>query len=601
MSDWALARTTDTVEEFRRLLGAGRPVVLLAPGHAPDGEFIDRMLEQARAPGVATASPVPVERWPVPGTYELHDALPPAPSLALPCPSACVFGSDALASLTVIPHGHTVLEVARAVAVRLLAHGWRHVATPGVGLAWHPDDASSVAPTAAWSPTSVRSIVGPANAGLETHVSWARSRTDRLRVVVDGACLVDGPNTGTQHLVIEITRWLARTRPSAEVVVATHSGVVDLMRRELGADGVEVEVRRLGIDADVLYRPYQMIFASELAFVLGVGRRGLVGQLDMIGFSNPFYHPADALFFFARNLQRHLMRTMDGVTFISEFGRDSAFAECPDLSPDRLHVVSCGADPSPESGVFDEAWPFTSESRFITCLSSTFWHKNRAHAIVSFDRLVREHGYDGHLVIGGPEPYYGRSLGEEDDVIAGLDPAIGARVHRVGHVTDAQRWWLLRHAELTLYPSVVEGFGLVPFESAAVGTPCLVFAGTAPGELLAGTSALVPTWDTAAWARSSAQLLRDPDAISSNVEGIRSAAAAHTWRACAERTWAAIDHALASPSTARQADDGGRMTRVAPARDRSVTAAVARFDMMRVAPAIVRRLRTVTRAQETTE
>ncbi len=487
------------------------------------------------------------------------------------------------------------------VAERLLQHGWRHIAAPGSALNWDPSDSTGTNPIAGWDQATIVNMIGPANVGLEAHTSWAGACASGLRVVVDGACITDDPFTGTQHLVIEITRWLAAVRPEAKVMLATRRSVIAASRNQLAGTGVEVVARDNGIQADVVYRPYQMLYARELSFVLDVGRRGLVGQLDMIGHSNPFYHPSPALFFFARNLQRHLMRTLDGVTFISAFGRDSALAECPDLAPERLHVVSCGADPAPQEGGLAPGRLLDQNSRFIVCLSSTFWHKNRAHAIATFRDLVEEHGYDGHLVIGGPEPFYGRSTDAEDQLLNQLQPDLRARVHRWGHIPDAEKWWLLRHADVVLYPSIVEGFGLVPFESAAVGTPCLTFAGTAPGELLSGTSATVASWSAAEWARRVAQLIQQPGAASTLVAEIATAACGHTWELAAERTWLAIDHALATPSSRCRADDGGRLTRIAPRGRRVVGAASLRFDLVRMAPAIARRIRSTRSAQDRTK
>jgi glycosyltransferase involved in cell wall biosynthesis len=291
------------------------------------------------------------------------------------------------------------------------------------------------------------------------------------------------------------------------------------------------------------------------------------------------------------------MRTLDGVTFISEFGRDSALAECPDLALDRMHVVSCGADPSPLPGEPDSTWGFGLGTPFMVCLSSTFWHKNRAHAIATFDQLVREHAYTGHLVIGGPEPFYGRSTADEDELIERLPIEARSRVHRIGHVSEANKWWLLRNAALALYPSVVEGFGLIPFEAAAVATPCLTFQGTAPGELLAGTTATIDTWVPAAWAEAAQRLLTDHEAAALNIAGIDRVASSTTWKACAERTWGAIDHALASPRRLRDENDGGWLERITPDRHRSSRAASLRFDLVRVGPALGRRLRPSSRLQ----
>jgi glycosyltransferase involved in cell wall biosynthesis len=555
-----------------------------------DDAHLSALLAALDGDGVASASPVPSRRAPEPRGYELHPALPPAPSLALPNRRLCAFRSGAVASVAGFePTGPTAADAAAELGERLTHHGWRHVAAPGVALDWDPAEAPAISPTGGWNATAIASLVGPANAGLEAHRSWADAQLGRPRIVVDGACMTAVPFTGTQHLVLEITRWLARTRPSAEVVLAAPSAAFNELRAALSDEPVEIVERSRGVDGDVLYRPYQMLFAHELDFVLSTGRRGLVGQLDMIGFSNPSYHPSEQLLFFARNLQRHVMRSLDGVTFISEFGRSSAVAECPDVDPERLHVVFCGADPSPLTGHLDADRPLNETTPFLVCLASTFWHKNRAHTIRTFADLAQRHDYDGHLVIAGPQPYYGRSLDEEETVLATLPPAVAARVHRWGHISDEEKWWLLRHAQAALYPSVVEGFGLVPFEAAAVGTPCLVAGGTAPAELLGGTGAPVAEWSAAAWADRLAELVNDPAARAALAAEIAAVADGLTWERCANRTWATIDHALASPRRTLHAEDGGVLARVAggPGGARN---ARWRFNAARGVPAVRRRV-----------
>ena len=41
----------------------------------------------------------------------------------------------------------------------------------------------------------------------------------------------------------------------------------------------------------------------------------------------------------------------------------------------------------------------------------------------------------------------------------------------VGHVSSESRSWLMTIAAVVLYPSSAEGFGFVPYEAAALGTP----------------------------------------------------------------------------------------------------------------------------------
>ena len=592
MTDYVSVLTSAPPSELHRALSSGRHVVIHGDSVGATSEIIEALVSTLESPGVGSASPIPVRSLNSAGAHRQHQASPPAPSLALPCRQLCGFSAEALASLPLIADSVVSIDdqIAR-ISERLLQHGWRHVAAPGVAFGWDPAVSTGMQPIAGWNDVSLASLVGPANAGLEAHVSWASAQVDGVRIVVDGVCLTDAPYTGTQHLVLEVTRWLAATRPNSTVMLAVRHKVIAALKSELAGSRVQVVERSTRVEADLVYRPYQMLYARELPFVTTVGRRALVGQLDMIGFSNPFYHPSDQLFFFARNLQRHLMRTLDGVTFISAFGRDSAFTECPDLDVNRLHVVSCGADPKPLPGVLRPDRPLDSTTPFLVCLSSTFWHKNRAHAIATFAALVEVQGYEGHLVLGGPEPYFGRSTDTEDLLIRRLAPDVRSRVHRWGHIDDNEKWWLLRHAQAVLYPSVVEGFGLVPFEAASVGTPCLTYAGTAPGELLVGTGAVINSWSPLAWAVRVSRMIDDVGHASDVVNEIAEVAKLHTWKRCAERTWLAIDQALAAPRRSIHHDDGHHLSRVAPSSQRQAPGAALRFDIARGFPAVGRRLK----------
>lgn len=589
---FAVLRDDAPIERLLEAVRNAAVVVIHGSATEPTRSVIARLVATAALPGVASASPVPVASRSTPTVYPVHQCSPSPPALAIPCKTLCAINAAALASVSGFDGARgSVGDNLVAIGERQLHHGWRHVAAPGTALAWHPADAEGIVETGGWNATCIASLVGPANACLEAHVSWASSQLDGVTVVVDGACLTDDPFTGTQHVVVQIARALARLRPQQRVQLAVHRGQMSSVTAKVADCPVTVVDRSRVTAADVVYRPYQMLYAGELPFMTSTGRRGLISQLDMIGFSNPSYHPSEQLFFFARNLQRHLMRVLDGVTFISEFGRASALAECPDLETDRLHVVSCGADPSPLEGSLPDDQRALLSSGFILCLSSTFWHKNRTHAIETFVRLVEDHDYGGSLVIGGPEPYFGRSLDAEQEVTASLSAELSGRVHLWGHVDDPAKWWLLRNADLVLYPSIVEGFGLVPFEAAAVGRPSLAHAGSAPGELLAGTEALIESWDPAEWAARTADLIGNDASARALVGEVAAVAAQHTWDRCGELTWKAIDHALASPRRALHADDGSRLARVAPTPTaRRLAATRVRFDSARLIPALRRRL-----------
>jgi len=574
-------------DEFRSMLVDldGNHLVVAADS---DEVILSLLIEQLQQPGVATSSPVPVGTDDV-VQYPLHPLLPPPPTLALPCRRLTAIRGDVVHGLHGLrPGASTIDELLIAIGESLLQRGWRHVAVPGVAMRWDPQNCNGIEPSAAWQESVVASMVGPANVGLEAHISWATSQVQSLSVVVDGACVTDDPHTGTQHLVVQVARELANSRPTASVALAVPVESLDAARIAVAGTTVTVVDRTDIGPIDVMYRPYQMLFASELDVVATTGRRRIVGQLDMIGFSNPFYHPSPGLFSLARNLQRHLMRSSDGVTFISQYGRDSAVADCPDLDPSRLHVVSCGADPKPSPGDRPEGVP-ENFGPFVLCLSATFWHKNRAHAIASFAELART-GYTGSLVVIGPEPYYGRSVAADEKLLQRLDESISRRVHFLGQAPESEKWWLLEHADAVVYPSVVEGFGLVPFEAAAVGTPSLTFAGTAPGELLSATDAVIDTWDPKQWAARIGSWVDSEATRHQVLEHVTTVAIEHSWRRCAERTWDAIDAALAQPVHSGHVEEGGAVSRVTAWGSGLAPGSTVRFTAARAAPAIRHRV-----------
>jgi hypothetical protein len=103
----------------------------------------------------------------------------------------------------------------------------------------------------------------------------------------------------------------------------------------------------------------------------------------------------------------------------------------------------------------------------------------------------------------------------------------------LGPVSEQEKTWLVAHAGAVVYPSVYEGFGLVPFESALCGVPC-VFAPQASlaEETPAGTAAILP-WDPVRSAASAFALLSDPDVRARHVQELARAAGALTWDAAA--------------------------------------------------------------------
>lgn len=182
------------------------------------------------------------------------------------------------------------------------------------------------------------------------------------------------------------------------------------------------------------------------------------------------------------------------------------------------------------------------DTRYFLIVGSAYPHKRIETALDAWESVSR-YRPETHLVI----------VGEEDAFMARHVAQVKQRglprVHFTGRVTDAELAALYSSAELLLFPSSFEGFGLPPLEALSYQTP--VVASDIP--VLRETCPRDGVWffrvgDADGMIRAIDQALAD-------VSGARSAAAAgwaeirtrHTWKHAAERTLDAYVRAQSTP------------------------------------------------------
>jgi glycosyltransferase involved in cell wall biosynthesis len=383
----------------------------------------------------------------------------------------------------------------------------------------------------------------PVSAPVSRAIGVARRALDRLSVVIDARSL-GGSLDGTRVHVTELIGAVAATGEvsvtalvPANMSTETRSVLERLPGITLltpGAAGTPAPPLR----ADVVHRPHQVSAPADLAFLAGLADRLVVTHQDLISFHNPAYFSSEPAWEGYRDLTRRALGAADRVLFFSEHVRADALTE-ELVEPDRAEVIPIGVDhalvgaqPSPvappEAGALPEA------AEVVLCLGTDFRHKNRVFALRVVAELLRRHQWPGRLVLAGPHVRNGSSRDDERAVLD-HDPALAATVIEIGEVSDAQREWLLCRATLVLYPTVHEGFGLIPYEAAERGVPCLWAAGTALSELLPDAAAGIVPWDAAATADRALVLMRDESARAENISAIRQAGEGLRWAATGRR------------------------------------------------------------------
>ena len=147
----------------------------------------------------------------------------------------------------------------------------------------------------------------------------------------------------------------------------------------------------------------------------------------------------------------------------------------------------------------------------------TMNHKNHACLFDAFSDAVLERP-DLQLVCVG-------AIGRDDQEIREKAEATSAKIHMLGHVTRADLNFLLASAEVLVFPSLYEGFGLPVLEAQQAGLPVIASTACALPEVAGLGAILLDPRDRTAWT----------EALVSPLDGAARIAAVEVGRANAAR------------------------------------------------------------------
>jgi glycosyltransferase involved in cell wall biosynthesis len=368
------------------------------------------------------------------------------------------------------------------------------------------------------------------SAALGDAFAAARAVVGGLRIVIDGSVL--GPKEmGTQVAVLALIEALAERPEIASIGVSLQVShpppyAVDVLKHPK-IDARYMPGNDLSVfgEVDVIHRPFQSsVEADEWR---RTAARIVMTQHDLIAYQVPIYHETPEDWFRYREAIRRAASDVDGLVVISEDVRRQVSTERLGIEQERVFVVPNGVGhlTGQESG-----YPPTElirrgfdETAFLLVLGANYAHKNRGRAIEVLGELNRM-GHNLSLVLAGAHVPYGSSRIDEE---AAWTPDLP--VYVVPDVSSEERNWLLRHASAVLYLTSAEGFGLVPHEAAAFGTPT-VFVPFGPlGERFPDLPAAPADWSVQELTKAADMLLRDPALARRQIDAISQDTKRYDW------------------------------------------------------------------------
>lgn len=307
----------------------------------------------------------------------------------------------------------------------------------------------------------------------------------------------------------------------------TRRPAVRILWEQLAQPG---EIRRLGLD--LIHAPFcvgPLVLPCPL--VLSIH--------DLSFFRYPqLFRPMNR--HYLQPFTRLSARRADLIVASSESTRQDII-EILDVPGDRVVVVHLGVDANlaPVADA-DRLAAFRQRrglpERMILFLGTLEPRKNLPTLLAAYGRLCQRPGFAHRLVIAGGKGWY---HGQIEATVQRL--GLADRVLFPGFVPDDELALWYSAADLFVYPSLYEGFGLPVLEALACGTPVVTSDASSMPEAVGDAGLVVPPLDDVALAEAMGRLLED-HALAEDLRGRGLARAqALSWQRVARET-SAIYH-----------------------------------------------------------
>ena len=274
-----------------------------------------------------------------------------------------------------------------------------------------------------------------------------------------------------------------------------------------------------------------------------ISPRAVVTVHDLIPLALPAYGAGRGQALYFRLVRAGLRRALT-LMADSEWTRDD-LTRLTGVPAERVHVVPLGVDerffPGDAAARNGARRRLGLPDRFALFLSTRDLRKNLGVVLAAWPEVWRTCGLP--LVIAGRAPR--RGSGVYVDWFADLEPSADDWLHVFGPVDERDKPDLYRAADVFVFPSRYEGFGLDPLEAMASGVPVVAANATSLPEVVGDAGRLLPPDDPAAWTEAVTDIAVNAGKANDMRERGLARAASFTWARTAEQTHAIYRQAAA--------------------------------------------------------
>lgn len=239
------------------------------------------------------------------------------------------------------------------------------------------------------------------------------------------------------------------------------------------------------------------------------------------------------------NVIRRCAHAADHLTTISRFSKKE-LVERWHLPPSKVTVTYLGTD----ARFCPELPSSTAPEPYLLAVGNLHPRKNLRRLIEAFVLLKQRHALPHKLRIVGQKAWLFddvfesvRRHGMEDDVVF------------TGYLSDGEVVETYRRADVTIYPSLYEGFGFPPLEAMASGCPVVCSTAASIPEVAGDAAVMVDPTSVEAIAEGIHRLLSDQQLRRTLIDRGFAQAKKFTWEQCAAETVEAYGRVITSRSS----------------------------------------------------
>ncbi|MCD6379847.1 glycosyltransferase family 4 protein [bacterium] len=286
---------------------------------------------------------------------------------------------------------------------------------------------------------------------------------------------------------------------SRQQKVSDHEFVLFGKKQELEKDGihvVEADYPIYGIK-EQLFFPHKLnsakldlFHATHYNIPLFYRGNFVVTIYDLIHVVFPEYLPSKAAYYYANYMISSACKKAKKIITISEFTKKDLVKHY-DVNPEKISVIY--------PAVSNEFSPLSSDSgkirgkygKYVLYVGAIREHKNVTGLVNSFCRLKRERVFDHKLVLIGKGKY--KYISRINGIIREND--LQGEVVILNDINNSDIPDFYREAELFVFPSFYEGFGLPPLESMASGCPVITSNSSSLPEVVGDSAVLFDPYE----------------------------------------------------------------------------------------------------------